>query len=131
MDESRIVAELFLEKPRYEEIAKASKSLESAGIKSMMLPPENRGVPTHIVVELSDAKRAEDVLSRLGIPAKTKEVLLIPLENKPGTMADMTKKVSSTSVNLTYAFCIAVSSKRSYMLLDSADNAAILEILKK
>ena len=129
MDESRIVTVLFLEKPNFEEMTKAARSLEAAGIKPMLLPPEKRGLPTHLVVEKEDATKAVDVLSRLGMPLKPKELILIPLQNAPGTMAEATKKISDTGINLTYAFCVAVSDKRSYMLLDTADNRNAVELL--
>lgn len=129
MDESRIVTVLFLEKHNFEEMTKAARSLDGAGIKSILLPPEKKGVPTHLVVEQEDSARALAALNKAGLTVKPKELVLIPLQNTPGTMAEATKKISDTGINLTYAFCVAISDKRSYMLLDTADNKNAVELL--
>ncbi|MBD3210005.1 hypothetical protein GF318_01340 [Candidatus Micrarchaeota archaeon] len=130
MDEDRLVVELFFEKPTFEEISRIASEMEEAGVKPLMLPPENRDINTHLVVEKSDIEKAKVKLVEMNLPYKTKEVVLIRMENKPGAMADTVKKISDRGVNLTYAFSVTMSQGYSYLLLAAADNEAVLDIAK-
>jgi len=96
----------------------------------MLLPQEDRGINTHVIVESSDVGKVHNLLGKLGISAKEKEVVLVALENRPGTMANTTRKVSETGVNLTYVFSVAVNPQKSYVLFAGDDNQAVLNALK-
>lgn len=130
MAEDRIVTQLFFEKPNFEEVAKVAKQLEQAGVKSMIMPPEERGITTVLVVETKDAITARAKLKELGVKANEKEAVLIKLDNRPGTMADAAKKISDNGINLLYAFSVAINSQTSYVLLGTADNQAAIKALK-
>jgi len=130
MGENRVVVELFFEKPSFEEVSKIAKSLEEAGVKSMMLPPEERHINTHLIVELADMEKARAKIKEMGVPVKEKEVMLIKMDNKPGAMADTIMRISGKGINLTYAFSVTVSPTTSYLLLNSADNEQALKLLE-
>ncbi len=129
MGENRIVTEFFFERPAFEEVSKVARSLEEAGVKVMLLPPEDRGINTHLIVESADVEKANEVLKRLGLSVKEKEALLIKLENRPGTMAEAAQKIAEKGVNLKYAFSVAIDPTKSYILLGAEDNKAALEAL--
>ena len=129
MGENRIVTELFLEKPNFKEVSRVSKALEKKGVKSIVMPPEDREINTHLVVENKDLPTVRKVLKELGSEAVEKEVILIRLENRPGTMADAAKRISDKGINLVYAFSVAMTPTMSYVLLGTADNAAALKAL--
>jgi hypothetical protein len=130
MDENRIVTELFFEKPTFKEVSKVAKSLEHIGIKSILMPPEDRGINTHLVVESADLPKVKAKLKELGVEAQAKEVIIIKLDNRPGTMADAAKRISEKGVNLVYAFSVAMTPSMSYVLLGATDNKAALRALK-
>ena len=127
---NRIVTELFLERPSFKEVSKVVQSLASDGIKAILMPPEDRGINTHLAVENSDVAKARKKLKALGMTVVEKEVVLIELENRPGTMAEAASRVSAKGVNLTYAFSVSMTSKFSYVLLGGPDNQGILDALK-
>lgn len=131
MEKNRLITEFFFEKQSFEEVSKVAKSLEETGVKTMLLPPDDRNINTHLIVEMEDKEKAKSRLVELGIPAKEKEVMLITLENKPGTMAETVMRVSQEGINLTYAFSVAVSPTTSYFLLASEDNEKALAVLNK
>ena len=131
MDEDRLVVELFFEKPNFAEVSKVSKAFKEAGIKSILMPPEDRGINTHLIVEREDLPKAKEKLVAMGIHAHEKEVIIIKLDNKPGTMADAAKKISENGINLTYAFSVSMTPTLSYVLLGSDNNEAALAALKK
>ena len=131
MDENRLVVELFFEKPSFVEVSKVAKVFEEAGIKNILMPPEDRGINTHLVIEAADLERAKGKLADIGVEAHGKEVIIIKLENTPGTMADAAQKISEKGINLTYAFSVSMTPTLSYVLLGSGDNKAALEALKE
>jgi hypothetical protein len=130
MEEDRIVAELFLEKPNFKEVSRVAKALDGIGVKSIVMPPEDRSINTHLVVEVADLPKVKPVLKKLGVSAMEKEVIIIRLENRPGTMAEAAKKISDRGVNLVYAFSVTMTPTLSYVLLGTADNKAALKALK-
>lgn len=131
MEGNRIVVELFLEKPNFKEAVRVSKALEVGGVKAILMPPEDRQINTHLIVEKADLQKARNVLNKLGSPVVEKEVIIITLENKPGTMAEAASKISSKGINLLYAFSVSMTPTLSYVLLGTADNATALKALSK
>ncbi len=131
MDEDRIVVELFLERPSFKEVEKVAEALKGVGVNSIIMPPEDRSINTHLIVERQDLQKAHDVLKKLGVGAMEKEVIIIKLENRPGTMADAAKKISDRGINLTYAFSVTMTPTLSYVLLGASDNDAALKALQE
>ncbi len=129
MDKNRIVVELFFEKPSFEEVSKISKTLEKAEIKSIVMPPDERYMNTHLIIEPSDLPKTRRELKNINIIALEKEVIIITLENKPGSMADAARKISEKGVNLLYAFSVSMSPQMSYVLLGTSDNITALKAL--
>jgi hypothetical protein len=125
----RLVMEIFFEKPNYAEVSKAAKYLEEVGVKTILLPPEDRGINTHLIVENADMEKAKTKLDELGINHQEKEVLLLRLENRPGTMAEAAMKISEKGINLTYAFSVAMDDTHSFVLIGCENNKAALEAL--
>ncbi|HSB47501.1 MAG TPA: hypothetical protein VLD37_05790 [Candidatus Bilamarchaeum sp.] len=130
MGENRIVTELFLEKPNFKEVSKVAKTLEGQGVKCIVMPPDDREINTHLVVENKDIPKVRQALKKLGTEAVEKEVILIRLENRPGTMAEAAKRISDKGINLIYAFSVAMTPTMSYVLLGTADNGAALKALE-
>jgi len=130
MEKNRIVVELFLERPNFKEVSSVAKTLESAGIKTILMPPEEREMNTHLVVEKSDLPKVRELVKKKGINAIEKEVIIITMENKPGTLADAVSKVSAKGINLLYAFSVTMTPTLSYVLLGTADNDTALRALK-
>jgi len=129
MDKNRLVTELFFERPTFTEVSKIAKALEKGGVKVILMPPEDRGINAHLVVENEGLPKARDIIKKMGLPLMEKEVVLITLENVPGTMAAATRKISENGVNLTYAFSVAMTPVLSYVLFGAEDNKAALKAL--
>ena len=127
---NRLVTELFFEKPNFAEVSKISVMLNENGINTILLPPEDRNINTHLVVEQPDLEKAKQLLSEKGIEFIEKEVMLLRLENKPGTMAQAAMKIAEKGINLTYAFSVTMDDTYSLVLLGSDDNKKALESLR-
>ncbi len=131
MGEDRLVTELFLEKPNFKEVSRVAKALEQEGVKAIVMPPDDREINTHLIVENSDIEKARRKLKDMKLKAIEKEVIIIRLENKPGTMAAAAKRISDRGINLLYAFSVTMSPTMSYVLLGTADNKAALKALEE
>ncbi len=131
MGEDRLVTELFLEKPNFKEVARVAKALAQEGVKTIIMPPEDREINTHLVVENADLEKARKKLKGMGMKVMEKEVILIRLENRPGTMAEAAKRISDKGINLLYAFSVTMTPTMSYVLLGTADNKAALKALEE
>jgi len=126
----RLVTEIFLEKPNFEEVSRVARQLEEKGIRTILLPPEDRQINTHLVVENEDLAKTKQILDQMGITYNEKEVMLIRMVNRPGTMAEAARKIADKGINLTYAFSVTMNEVYSLILLGSEDNKAALEALK-
>jgi len=127
MEKNRIVTELFLEKPSYKVMSDLAKSFEKAGIRAIVLPPEERGINTHIVIENPDLPKVRARVRELGIRAIEKEVLLVVIENKPGTFAYVSSKIAEKGINISYVFLVAFSPELTYALVSTTDNKTALK----
>jgi len=131
MEKNRLVTELFFERPTFKEVSKIAAALETAGLKVILMPPEDRGINAHLVVENADLPTAREIIKKMGLPVIEKEVLLITLENVPGTLATATRRISETGINLIYAFSVTMTPSLSYVLFGSEDNKAALKALSR
>jgi hypothetical protein len=129
MSVNRIVTELYLEKPDFADVSKVARLLEKSGIKTILIPPEDRGMNVHLVAENADLPKVREIMKKLGIPMMEKEVVLVSLEDRPGTLAEVTRKISAAGVNLTYAFSVAMDPTTFYALFGTSDNKKALQAL--
>ncbi len=127
---NRLVVEIFLEKPNFKEVSRVSHILNQDGINTLLLPPEDRNINTHLVVEPEDLPAVREHLKQIGMDYMEKEVILIKLDNRPGTMAEAATKIAQNGINLTYAFSVTMNDSYSLVLLGSDDNAKALKSLQ-
>jgi len=128
MVEKRIVTELYFEKQDFTDVSKVAMQLGKNGVNALLMPPEDRGINTHLVVENADLPKARQIMHTLGLSVNEKEVVLAKLENRPGTMAEASGKLAASGINLLYAFSLTMNQK-SYALFGTSDNKKALEAL--
>lgn len=65
---------------------------------------EGRGV-IHLLVDDGDAKRCRDALESAGIGvADSREVLVVDLEDRPGTLGELMRELADANVNVELAY---------------------------
>ncbi len=69
-----------------------------------MMDSSEHGV-LRLVVEQED--RCRQVLSGLDLPTTEADVLLVPLPNKPGSIADVAGRLADEHINISYAYVTA------------------------
>ena len=65
---------------------------------------EGRGV-IHLLLDNGDAKRCRDALEAAGIGvADSREVLVVDLEDRPGTLGELMRELADANVNVELAY---------------------------
>ncbi|MBI5046855.1 hypothetical protein HZC07_03945, partial [Candidatus Micrarchaeota archaeon] len=108
-----------------------AKILEINGIKTNLIPNKKSDLTTRIIIEEKDCGKARSVLNKLGIPINQKEVVFLSLEDKPGVLANITKKIASNGINLNYAFSVPFSPGVFYAVFATSDNNKTLALLSE
>ncbi len=83
-------------------------------------------------VVLDNPEKAEDALSKAGLPFNKTEVLCITLDNKSGALAVVAEKLAKSHINISYAYCTAgARGGRTTGVLKVADVKKAMKILEQ
>ena len=86
----------------------------------------------HAIVRLivDNPNKALILLEQEGVYIVTQEVAVIEIENKPGIIADIAKKLFRADINIEYAYCTAAKNQDyGCLVLKTTDAEQTLEIL--
>jgi hypothetical protein len=86
----------------------------------------------HTVVRLvvSDPQKAIEVFEKRGAQVVESDVLLVPGDNKPGSLAKIAKQLGAAKVNIEYAYCAtAPNAKTGLLVLRASDCKKALKVL--
>jgi hypothetical protein len=86
----------------------------------------------HTVMRMvvSDTRRALHVFEERGTLVVEDEVLLIEGDNKPGSLANISRRLAEKKVNIEYAYCSTPpSAKRGLLVLRVSDAKKALKVL--
>lgn len=121
-----LATELFMENSVFSEVSRVAGILRQNGIRTFMLPPDERGINVHLVVETPDVPKSREILRKHGISAMEREIVVVRMADIPGTMAHTTKKLAAAGVNINYAFSAATTHGVCYALFSTSDNRKAL-----
>ena len=86
------------------ELAKLCDAMREEGVNiTALMVVEGRAR-----IMVSDSKRAEGVLERMGIPYSSAEVICLEIPDKPGAVAEVADKMARAGINIDYAFASTV-----------------------
>ena len=86
----------------------------------------------HSVVRMivSDTDRAQEIFGQRGTLVVETEVVMISGDNRPGSLADIARKLAAGKVNIEYAYCAtSPNSKRVLLILRTSNPQKALKIL--
>ena len=112
-------------------LAKLCDSLAEQDINIMAISVSD--TVDHAVVRLilSDPRKAMDVLEAHNMLTVETDVLLVPIRNKPGQLASMSRKLAKAKVNIEYAYGSAAGGgSDSFLVLRVSDIAKAKKALK-
>ncbi len=86
----------------------------------------------HSVVRMvvDDPHKAIAVFEKRGAMVVESDILLVPGDNKPGSLANIAKKLAAAKVNIEYAYCAtAPNAKTGLLVLRTNDSKKALKVL--
>lgn len=86
-------------------LARTCQALAKEGINILALSISE--TVDHAVVRMvvSDAKKADQVLTKLHATVQGRDVILMSIPNQPGVLATIAEKLAEAGVNIEYAYC--------------------------
>ena len=78
----------------------------------------------HAVVRMivSDPRKALDIFEERGTLVVESDVVLVHRDNKPGSLANIARKLSDADINIEYAYCATSPKSKSGLLILRVDN---------
>lgn len=52
-----------------------------------------------------DPRKARRTIADLGVPSTETDILMVPMPNRPGALADVVSRLAAAHVNVNYAYC--------------------------
>jgi len=112
-------------------LAEITKVIASSGINLIAVNAyavDNKGF---IVFVSEDNKEAKKLLQEKGHDIREEDVILLSLDNKPGTLQSVTEKISEVGIDVTLLYgSVDKKAKTTRLVLISEDNAAVLMALQ-
>ncbi len=96
-------------------LAQVCREMARAKVNIMalaMMDAVEHGV-LRVIVE--DAGQARPVLQKLNVPMTETEVLVVPMSNRPGALADVCERLGTAHIRISYMYC-TTSTPRSKAL---------------
>jgi len=96
------VIQLDVEVPdRPGELGKLADALGTAGVNIDRISAETGGGRAYVSVIADQPAAARAALKSAGYPFRERTVLIVRLDDKPGALADLTRKLGTAGVNIT------------------------------
>jgi hypothetical protein len=78
----------------------------------------------------SNAK-AKKALAPLGVEIKEYDVLVVEMQNKPGELQKVAKKIANAGINIIYLYGTTVSSRSATCVFATSDDAKAVKLINK
>ena len=113
-------------------LAKICGTLADAGINILALSIHDT-VDHAIVRLLADRPvKALLILEQLGLYILESDVVVLELDNRPGSLGEVARKLARADINIEYAYCSATSSQGvGCLILKSDDQDRAIELLRE
>lgn len=113
-------------------MARICGTLAEAGINIMAVTVHD--TVDHAIVRLIADRpvKALLILEQLGVYIMESDVIVLDLENEPGALAEVARKLARADINIEYAYCTASQNQKSGCLVlrsDEPDRA--IELLRE
>ncbi len=113
-------------------LARVCGTLAEAGINILALSIHD--TVDHAIVRLIADRpvKALLILEQLGLYIMETDVLLIELDNEPGALAEVSRKLARADINIEYAYCTATTNqKNGCLIIKSEEPDRAIELLRE
>jgi hypothetical protein len=106
--------------------AQVLNAFGQAGVNIIGVAGTGGGADVHVAVEDGDADRARQALDRINVSVSAQtDVVVVPVEDSPGTGAEILGKISQTGANLEFVY-LATNNR---LVLGTSDPQAVRQAL--
>ena len=87
-------------------VAEAAEALGRAGVNALggFGYAEGGQGTAHLLVEDADAERARQALESAGLTCQEQDVIVVPVEDRPGSGGEVLRKVADAGANLDFIY---------------------------
>lgn len=114
----------------YPKVAQIYRLLDTLGLDVAILPSVNCGKIPVLLIPKNDLMKARRAFERLNIHAQEKGVLVLHVENKIGTIAGISRRLSGSGISISYAYLGRLSPSDAFLILECSDNKLALRALE-
>ena len=113
-------------------LARVCGTLAEAGINILALSIHD--TVDHAIIRLIADRpvKALLILEQLGLYIMEMDVLLLELDNEPGALAEIARKLARADINIEYAYCTATNNqKNGCLIIKSEEPDRAIELLRE
>jgi hypothetical protein len=104
------------------QLAAVAELVATAKVNIIALAASESGGNADIYIVADRTKKAKSALAGLGADVKEEEALRVDLQNKPGSLLKVSRKIAQAGVNVRRSWATAFSGKTAAYLLVTSDN---------
>lgn len=112
-------------------LADVTQMISESGINLIALcasAVENKGI---FMLVTENNARAKKIMAAQGYDVREEEVVLLAVDNKPGALQKLARKIADAAIDLTLIYgSVEKGGKTSRLVLVSENNKAVLMVLK-
>ncbi len=124
--------ELWFETPHTPgQLAKVCEICGNAGVNiDAIVVYENEGKALFMMCT-SDNAKAIEALEAMGRMVRETEVIIVDVENTPGKLAEVAKKIGDAGINLEYVYgSTGARGQTAFVVINSDNNEKVMELLQ-
>ena len=114
------------------QLARIAKALADAhiGVTAFIAYEIEKEGPVRL--QVNDVAKSKQVLERLGVRYTEEEVLRLTLNNKPGILAEVTRRLADAEINVEYSYLTVTSDgKKLDLVMGVSDMAGAATALRR
>jgi hypothetical protein len=107
-------------------LADVTDAIRSAGVNITAISGYERDGQAKFLLVTDDNAKAAEALGRLNAEVREKDVVLVELNNRVGSLADAAKKLAEADINIEYAYGTTGPGDKAWLVFKTADDTKTL-----
>ena len=103
-------------------LADVTEAIKAAGVNITAISAYERDGQGKFLLVTDDNAKAAKALGRLNAELREKEVLLVELENRVGTLAEAAKRFAEANINIEYTYGTTDSKGTAWLVFKTSDD---------
>jgi hypothetical protein len=127
---TRVETELFFTIPTHVgALAEVAEALRDAGVDIRAIGAYDKDDYGEFMLIVSDTAAGKAAVEKLGASAVEKTVVTVEVDDRPGALAEVARKVADGGINIGWIYATTSGSEKAMLILRTADNAKVAQLL--